>query len=442
MRRFFPFILLFTTLFAEAQNTMYFMDRLPQNIAYNPAIIPKMDFFMNMPGAGFSAQLYNSGFSFNELDDFASNLDNENYNPDKFVQSIGDYNLFSAEASMNVASFGFKLKEKNFLSFSFVMNTWAMNKASSEIAYLLADLDDLTPEDFPLEINDISFEGNVNLNLGVTYAHAVNKHLTLGITPRISFNQAGIKTTDLNYSIDYNDPDINPSLDEYEQTFTGEALLGLPTKINQEIINSGKLDGDAGLLEDNWENDISAGSLLQNKSLMLDIGATYEIAKWTFSASLINLGSSTYKTNAYELKGNNDKVLVKELDEVKIGIPVKFYAGAMRQFSPQWNYAILFNNNFYSTGPVTSATASLNGYVGSALSTSISYTVGNKFNDLGIGLRLRFFPGTDLYFVTDNIVQAMNYKNAFRLTAAAGINIAIGVKDKNLLPEITPEETN
>ena len=109
----------------------------------------------------------------------------------------------------------------------------------------------------------------------------------------------------------------------------------------------------------------------------------------------------------------------------------------MRQFSPKWNYALLFNNNFYNSGSVATATASLNGYIGSALSTSISYTAGYKYDNLGIGLRFRFLPGTDLYFVTDNIIQAFNYKNAYRLTAAAGINIAIGVKEKELVePDI------
>jgi hypothetical protein len=114
----------------------------------------------------------------------------------------------------------------------------------------------------------------------------------------------------------------------------------------------------------------------------------------------------------------------------------------MRQFTPKWNYALLFNNNFFNTGSVATATASLNGYIGGALSASISYTAGYKYDNLGIGFRLRFLPGTDLYFVTDNIIQAFNYKNAYRLTAAAGINISIGVKEKQYVPTEIPADTN
>jgi hypothetical protein len=405
--------------------------------------MPKMDFFIGLPGiGGTTAQVYNSGFTMNEMDDFIDNLDNENYNPDDFVKSIGDYNLLTGEASVNMASFGFKLKEKSYLSFLLTMNSILINKASSDIAYILADLDNLYPEDFPIIVDDISADGNVYMNFGVTYSRIINENLTLGITPRINFNQAGLKTANLYYRVDYNDPDLNPNSDEYEQTFSGEAQIGLPTEINPEAVDNGELNGDVSILPDNWEEDITFGSVIKNKSLMVDIGATYEFEKWTFSASLLNIGASSFKTNSYNLTGKSDKVLVDEANKIKFGIPAKLYIGAMRQFTPKWNYALLFNNKFYSTGSVATATASLNGYIGGALSASISYTAGYKYDNLGIGFRLRFLPGTDLYFVTDNIIQAFNYKNSYRLTAAAGINISIGVKEKQYIPTDMPTDSN
>ena len=443
MKRFTILSLLFISILTEAQNTMYFMDRLPQNIAYNPAIMPKMDFFIGLPGiGGISTQAYNSGFTANQLDDFVNNLNNDNYNPDDFVKSIGNYNLFTEESSVNIASFGFKLKENSYLSFNITGSSVLVNRASSDIAYILADLDDLYPEDFPIIVDDFSANGNVYMNLGVTYSRMINEHLTLGITPKINFNEAGLKTSNLYFRVDYNDPEINPDKDEYPQTYSGEVQIGLPTEINQDAIDNGELNGDEPILPDNWEEDITLGRMLKNKSLMVDIGATYVLDKWTFSASILNIGASSYKTDAYLLTGKNEKVLVSDASKVKIGIPAKIYIGAMRQFSPKWNYALLFNNNFYSSGSVATATASLNGYIGSALSASISYTAGYKYDNLGIGFRLRFLPGTDLYFVTDNIIQAFNYKNAYRITAAAGINISIGVKEKIYDPSEVPSDMN
>lgn len=441
MKRLLSITLFLISLISEAQNTMYFMDRLPQNISYNPAIMPKMDFFIGLPGlGGMSAQAYNSGFNMNEMDDFVNNLDNDNYNPDDFVNSIGEYNLFTGEASVNMASFGFKLKEKSYLSFLVTMNSFLINKASSDIAYILADLDNLYPEDFPIVVDDISLESNAYINFGVTYSRIINEHLTLGITPRINFNQAGIKTKNLAYKVDYTAPENDFESDEYDNTISGEAIIGLPTEINPNAVENGELNLDENLLADDWQDDITMGSILKNKSLMLDLGAVYQLDKWTFSASLLNLGSSSFQNNGYTLTGNNDKVLITEENKIKIGIPVKFYAGVMRQFSPKWNYALLFNNNFYSTGSIASATASLNGYIGNALSASVSYTAGYKYDNLGLGLRFRFLPGTDLFFVTDNILQAFNYKNAYRLTAAAGINISIGIKEKIQIPVDLPVE--
>ncbi len=441
MKRLLSITLFLISLISEAQNTMYFMDRLPQNISYNPAIMPKMDFFIGLPGlGGMSAQAYNSGFNMNEMDDFVNNLDNDNYNPDDFVNSIGEYNLFTGEASVNMASFGFKLKEKSYLSFLVTMNSFLINKASSDIAYIMADLDNLYPEDFPIVVDDISLESNAYINFGVTYSRIINEHLTLGITPRINFTQAGIKTKNLAYKVDYTAPENDFESDEYDNTISGEAIIGLPTEINPNAVENGELNLDENLLADDWQDDITMGSILKNKSLMVDLGAVYQLDKWTFSASLLNLGSSSFQNNGYTLTGNNDKVLITEENKIKIGIPVKFYAGVMRQFSPKWNYALLFNNNFYSTGSVASATASLNGYIGNALSASVSYTAGYKYDNLGLGLRFRFLPGTDLFFVTDNILQAFNYKNAYRLTAAAGINISIGIKEKTQIPVDLPVE--
>lgn len=63
------------------------------------------------------------------------------------------------------------------------------------------------------------------------------------------------------------------------------------------------------------------------------------------------------------------------------------------------------------------------------LSTSFSYTAGYKFDNIGLGFRLRFFPGMDLFFVTDNVIQVLSYKKAYRMSGAVGINFAVGIKN-------------
>ena len=421
MKQFITILLAFFVFFVKAQNTMYFMESLPQNTALNPAIIPDVKFYYGQ--VGLNAQVYNSGFTYNQFDKFAKNLANINYVPDDFVNSIGESNLFLGEVELNLFSLGFKLKDKGFLSFSATMNSMLINEAASDIAYLLTDLDDISPEDFPIVVDGISLIATSSMKIGFTYAHKINDHLTLGISPRVNFSQAGLKTSDMSYKInmvnDENEEDI------FEQTFSGLVEVALPTEINSEALDQNVLNLDEGLLPVNWTEELRAGDFLKNPGLLIDFGATYEIEKWTFSASVLNLGNQVFKTNVYKLNGNNNEVLLKETNKIKIQVPTRVYLGASRQFSPKWNYALLLNNHFYSTGAVTTATASLNGYIGKMLSTSVSYTAGYKYDNLGLGLRLRFLPGMDLYAVTDNIIQAVNFKNANRLTAAVGLNFAI-----------------
>jgi hypothetical protein len=425
-----------TPLFVNAQNTMYFMDRLPQNIAYNPAFIPEVKFHVGLPGA--SVQAYNSGFTYKGIENFVDNVWNDQYDADGFINSIGDYNQLNAEAKANLLSIGFKLKEKGYFSVNLTANNFSALKASSEIGYVLADLDDLSEEDFPLVIDDLSLATNSYLTLGFTYSRVINEHLTLGVSPRINFNVIGLDASNLGYKIELEEDEFGR---DYSTTISGDVKLGLPVEINPDAIDGSELDLDEDLLPAGWEDDLTLGDLLKDKSFSLDLGATYLLNKWTFSASILNLGASKWKTNGYQLDGNSETINVREASSIKIGIPTNIYLGAMRQFSPKWNYGLMYNNVNYGTGSKSSATLSLNGYVGSMLSTSVSYTAGYKYNNVGLGLRLRFLPGADLYFVTDNILQAFNYKEAYRVSAAFGINLSFGATGNFKKSELSIEES-
>lgn len=417
---------------------MYFMDRVPQNISYNPAFIPEVNFHLGLPGiGGVAAHAYNSGFNYNELEGFLDGLGSEGYNPDDFVNSIGDYNTFFAEARANVFSTGFKLKGKGYLSIGITSNNIIVSRASSDIAFLVADMDDISEDDFPIVVDELDFLTNNYITFGFTYARLIGKNLTIGISPRLNFNGVGIQTSNIGYKIELEE---SQSGIEYNTSLLGDVIVGLPVEINPEARNGNELDLDKGLFPDDWLDDLSAGDLLKNKSFSIDLGATYLLNKWTFSASVLNIGSTNWTTNGYRLNGSDESINIKEESKVKVNMPTKIYVGANRQFSPKWNYGLLFHNTFYHTGSKASATLSLNGYVGSMLSTSVSYTAGYKYNNVGLGLRLRFLPGTDLYFVTDNIVQMFAYKNAYRASAAFGINLSFGLNGNNNTTKIPEEE--
>jgi hypothetical protein len=407
---------------------MYFMEHMPQNQYFNPAFIPKVDFFLILPGInGISVNAYNSGFNYDELDHFFDQLNNPNYSPDEFVQSIGESNRFKAEARANIFGFGFRIKEESFFSFHIASNHSLILDAESDIAYLLSDFDEIDEVNFPIVINGVDLNMNNYMNIGFSYSRKINENFTVGISPGVNYNLAGIKTQNLKYVVDI-ESEGESGYHEYNQTFSGEAFLGLPVRINENAISAGELDLEQGILPDNWKQDLKISDLFRNGNFSVNLGAVYQPNEWNFSASLLNIGASGWKRNAYRLIGNNDGIRVYE-EKIKIGIPPKIYLGASRQFSPRWNYGVVLENTFFPGKSMAAATLSLNGAVGRMLSTSFSYTAGYKFDNVGLGFRLRFFPGMDLFFVTDNVIQVLNYKKAYRMSGAFGINFAVGIKN-------------
>lgn len=426
----FPMLLLLvmSCLVTVAQNTVYHMDYLPQKMQYNPAFIPKSGFFISLPGVGgMSAGAYNTGFTYNELDNFLDNIKVEGYNPNEFVESIGSTNRFLSELKVNMFSVGFKLKERGYFAFNFSFKNTLSVDAEAEIAYLLADYEDLSISKFPLRVEGIDLVQNSYMSIGATYARKITENLTVGITPNINFNVAGIKTNDLRYEVDIDGVDEFGEV-IFDETFEGEVLIGLPSEINRDAINGNVLELEEGILPDAWEDDLKVGDFFRNASFSLNLGASYKLDDWLFSASILNLGHSRYKQNAYRLSGNFDEIEVYE-ETVHFGIPTQLFVGGLYQFSPNWNCGLVANNNFYGGESNASVTLSSNGRIGRNFSASVSYTAGYKYNNLGLGFRLRFLPGTDFFCVTDNLIQAFSFKNSHRVTAMIGFNVVVGVQD-------------
>ncbi len=425
MKKYFIFFLIAFPLLAGAQNTLYFLEGVHQNKNFNPAFVPDAKFHLELPGlGGISSHAYNSGFNYNWLDNFIESIGTEGYDTDEAVSKIGEFNHFFTETQANLLSFGVRLKDQGYLTLSATMNSSSEMKVEPDIVYLLADIDDISSDDLPVVVEGIDFLTNNYLSFGVTYSRAINDQLTLGVTPHLNFNFIGIQTKDVRLTVD--EEDLGGGDTEITTDLDGEVKLGLPTELNPDAVVGDELDLEEDFLPDGWASDLAPADFLQNPSLSLDIGATYALNEWMFSASMLNIGASGWKNNGYILRGQGEVVKVEDDQKVKVGIPPRIFLGAKRQFHPKWNYALLLRNDFYKAASNASATLSLNGFVGKWLSTSVSYTAGYKFNNIGIGLRMRFLPGTDLFLVTDNLIQSFAPKDAHRMTAAAGINLTFG----------------
>jgi hypothetical protein len=420
-------MLIFISWGVFSQKTLYFMDRLPQTVQYNPALMPHENFYLALPGIGNgSAEIMNSGFKLGEFLDFLDKTGDPGYDPEKFIRSIGDYNKTFAEANVNLISFGFKTGKKGYFSFSWSERNFIGIKSPSNGLYLTEKYEKIRNK-LPFTINGVDIQLNSFTQMAVTYSRKIGSKLTLGITPKLVYAAGGIQTENISIKAsDSGDESVKVSL-------KGDMHLGLPGPINPFAINSkAEWNTDKSLLADNWFDEYRQNSVFKNAGFAVDLGAGFILNdKWSFSVSLTDIGATHWKNNVYLLTTVDSVTKVRQEQTLKLTIPSKLYVAARYRLSDKWDTGLLFRNLTTGLGPYTSATLSLNGVVGKILTTSVSYTVPGSLGSLGLGFCVRFFPGMDLYVVTDDILSAFSYRNISHMALAAGVNLAIGVKNTN-----------
>jgi len=416
---------------------MYFMDRLPINLNYNPALVPEVGFFISLPGIGLEqAEIYNSGFNAGEFLDFQDAVESDNYDPHSFIGKLENINKTFLETRSNIFSFGFRLKRNGYFSVSMTERSFAEVSAPREVLYLLDDYEDFEDK-MPLTIDGISVNMNAFTQLAFTFSKIYMDRLTVGISPKLTGAMGAFRSSDGHIKV------IREGVGEYETEISASSDVGLPLPINPDAVDqNGELDEDESILEEGWGENIKAGDLFKNAGLSLDLGLHYKLNdKWSFSGSVLDIGNARWKNNDYLFSFNDSVIKVSEDNHFTIHIPSKIYLAACYSLSEKWNTGVVLRSVFFESETHTSATLSLNGHVGRMLSTSVSYTAAHKFDNIGLGLRLRFIPGADLFVVTDNILHAFNYKSAQHASFSVGMNLAFGIKEKLALnnPE-KPEE--
>jgi len=282
-------------------------------------LIPDAKFFLNLPVIGGNQiDIYNSGFNYNQFRDFSDNLESENYDPDKFIKSIGEFNQTNFEARINLLAMGFKLKEKGYFSFSASFRSFLDLKAPSEIVYLLDDFEKIVDR-MPLNIDGVNVNFNSFSQIALTYSKVVGEKLTIGISPKLIGALGGVRSDKLNLNVSQVDEN------EFETEYSGEALVGLPVPINPRAIDAnGELNPDEDILPENWNKDLGFSSLFQNPGFAFDLGVNCELSeKFTLSASLVDIGSSSWKKNGYKSIVDNETTKIIKNQSVKIKIPFK-----------------------------------------------------------------------------------------------------------------------
>lgn len=405
-------LILAIPLLCSAQNSFYFMKRLPQATDLNPANLIEAKFSVALPSVSLYAS--NPAFTYQQLDDFRNKLKSPDYDPNDFFSEVGTDNQFQTEMKLGFFNFQ-KVGRKLSYGVSSSLNSVSEISSSTTIAYALGDYKKFADGRIPFTVNNINIESNTYLTTSVFVAFKPFEKLTIAIRPNLNMHLATIRANNLTYEVK-----TDPLTQDTIQSFTGTFLLGPQiTRDPNDWIE--ELDG-INFDKNSYDDDEAKSKIV---SFTFDFGTNYQLGKITLSASILNLGK--LKAQTYEIVGQNDTVTVDINRPATFKLPSKIYLGANYQINPNWSAGILYHHSKYQFSKRRSTVLSINGEIGKVLSTTASYTFSKAFNDLGVGFRLRFLPGFDFYFASDNILRAIRYKRSHAISASAGINITTGL---------------
>jgi hypothetical protein len=449
-----PFFLLLFLLWVEGlnaqPNTLYFMKGIAQTKDLNPSR-PGIErgFYIGLPlFSKFDFSVNTNNWSYNDLIHRGSGTlsDSLVWDFNKFLSSLDKNNFAMESAALTLVDIGWK-RGKQFYGFS-----WSEREFSEPV--------------FTKSLVNLMYYGNVPFlgstyhsgyfgvrgahyrEFAFTYANEISSKLSVGITGKLLFGMAGIKTAGLNFVAG-----MPKSGDEIDLAAGGKAFVSAPVDIR--LIN----DRGYKLYAKDYFDLPTYLTNFGNPGLAVDIGLTNKVSEnFEFSVSLIDLGFISWKQDVTVLTERGHLLFeginlnaqtptnhppsatdVKGLflavrDTLRATflpfesnssfttlLPVKLYAAGEFQLNEDFSLGGLLRIRMLNNLLHTSFTASANARLTEKLAFSASYAViESTFDNLGLGANFRIGK-VQLYAVTDNIVSF------FRPSQACNSNLRLGI---------------
>lgn len=456
----------FTNLKAQQSLTLYNMQAIPQAMYVNPGAMPLTNINIGLPGISSDYLNYgNNGFTLHDAikqDANGGMLVDAN----SFLGKLRTNNIINVNAHVDLLSFGFKVKKKNYFSFNLTERVDVRFAFSKDLM------------SFAINGNGAAANLNRDMHLapgvdathyrewGVNYTRQVNDKWTVG--GRLKY-LSGIE----NVNTEKTSATLNTNSQYY--ALTGSANVS---------VNTSGVDSAAGK---NTSSILGFNTGRQNRGAAIDLGATYKFNnKLSFSLSIVDLGFINWKdyTTNYVSNNPNAKVQYNGInvnqainDSANFGnsaqnygdslskafgvktkhtsyttmLTTQFYLGANYWLNEKNNVALLLNGRYANKQFNPALCVSFNNKVGRWFSASLSYSMINRSYD-NVGLGLAFTGPVQLYVVSDNVVSFLvfdKYKSgnssfvvpaySKNLNLRVGINITIGKipkdKDKDGVPD-------
>ena len=446
-------LLLSGSISSKAQpSTFYFLKGVPQTKDLNPAR-PGIErgFYIAMPlFSKLDLSMNTNNWSYNDLIHRGTGVmaDSLVWDFKKYISSLGKNNFLMESAALTLLEFGWK-KESNFYAFSWSEHEFAEPFFTKSVANLLYY------GNAPY-LGSTFHSGYFGLGaqhyreFAFTLAKELNKNLSVGITSKLLFGMAGIKTSGL--SIVAGMP-LNG--DQIDLGANGRAFISAPVEI--QLVNN---NGYQMLTRDYFDTN-SYFTNFGNPGLAVDLGFSTKLSKkFEFSMSLIDLGfiswskdiSSFTENGRFMFRGinlntiiptNNPPTMtdvnglfvalrdslratffpVKSTSGFTTLLPVKLYIAGEYKANESVTLGCVARIRMFNNMIHTSLTASANTAVSEKFSLSASYSMmESTFDNLGLAAAYRI-GHVQLYAASDNVTAFVNPATTRNMNLRVGINL-------------------
>lgn len=440
------------SLFAQQDLVLYNMRYVPQRNYANPALWNNAKVNIGLPIiSSIYFNLGNSGFKYSDLVKKRAN-DSLYFDVENMVGKLAKNNYLFFNTQVDLLSFGFRIKEKNYLSVNITDKT--------DIRFR-----------YPKDLIEFAWRGNGALldkelmfNLGfdmmhyteygLNFSRKINDKLTVGARLKYLNGKENIQTKR---------SDVTLLTDSKGFDITAQSDI---------LINTAGI-ADTGAFSNS--DFVKYYFRRSNNGVAGDIGATYKpIDKLMISASVNDIGYISWNAHVRNYGSKNpgakftytgidlnqafndsssiDEIFQKVADSLantfeivetqnayKTGLGPKMYLGANYNVTDNSDFGLLFYSRFFDKKLHPGVSLSYNIRLGRILALSAAYSIYNRsYNNFGLGasLNLGFMQW---YIATDNLLGPILPQNAKLVHLHSGFNMTFGRdkkdSDKDGLPD-------
>lgn len=457
-------------IYAQHDNTLYFMDKVPQHHYMNPALNPECDWWLG----GLIVPIFGQLPPAMHLD-LSTPIDIN----DVLYQGTGIYSdslVTPLHPSEDINTFLDKLDETNYVSFEYQLNYlyFGFSKGKNVFTFDLSDRmyfhfgvpGDLfsfilkgNAEERDADIGGFELNTSYYREFAVGYNRELSRYLKLGIRGKFLIGIANISTPV---------SDLRVQTEEVTNDITAYANYTLQTNLPIESVTydeTGSYITDIAFQEmafDDTDYLINTFGFPKNFGWAVDLGLSKDWnSELTYYLSVVDLGLINWKQNTSVFSVDDDNEFVYEgveitslnTDSIQLmptidqliedneieykdtsyttWLPMKIYAGLKYKFTKRLNVGALARFEKLQSKWLQTYTASLNVNMFKWGNLSGSYSYGNdSWTNIGFGYTLRLGPA-QWYFVSDNLIGSVLFPyNTRNVNLRFGCNLVFGINKK------------